>query len=123
MLPGGGSGGSVWYRRLLRQRPSSPENLLRTPPPPPPPPSPRRLQSLIFAGMLTDTYLDEHPGIRITYRTEGHLNSRRLEAPARLPTIIVHGLFFADDQAVNTTTEEDVQRNMTSSPQSAPTST
>ncbi|BHF65776.1 hypothetical protein SprV_0200878900 [Sparganum proliferum] len=54
--------------------------------------------NIIFADMLMDTYRDEHPGIHITYRADGHLlNSRRMEAPTRLPTTIVHGLFFADD--------------------------
>nr|VZI51693.1 unnamed protein product [Spirometra erinaceieuropaei] len=37
------------------------------------------LFSLLFTAMLMDTYLDDHPGIRIAYRTDGHLlNQRRL---------------------------------------------
>ncbi|VDM02519.1 unnamed protein product [Schistocephalus solidus] len=37
------------------------------------------LFSLMFSAMLIDAYRDEQPGIRIAYRTDGHLlNSRRM---------------------------------------------
>nr|VZI25412.1 unnamed protein product [Spirometra erinaceieuropaei] len=37
------------------------------------------LFSLIFSAMLMDAYRDERPGIRIAYRTDGHLlNQRRM---------------------------------------------
>ncbi|VDL85730.1 unnamed protein product [Schistocephalus solidus] len=39
------------------------------------------LFSLRFSDMLMDAYLEEQPGIRIAYRTDGHLlNSRRMQA-------------------------------------------
>ncbi|VDL95335.1 unnamed protein product [Schistocephalus solidus] len=63
--------------------------------------------------MLMDAYRDEQPGIRIAYRTKGHLlNSRRMQAPTRVSTTKVHDLLFADDCALNTVTEEDMQRSM-----------
>ncbi|VDL99301.1 unnamed protein product [Schistocephalus solidus] len=71
------------------------------------------LFSLMLSVMLMDAYHYEHPGIRIAYRTDGHLlNSRRMQAPTCVPTTTVHDLLFADDCAVNTMTEGTMQRNM-----------
>nr|VZI08832.1 unnamed protein product [Spirometra erinaceieuropaei] len=71
------------------------------------------LFSLMFSGMLMDAYRDERPGIRIAYRTEGHLlNQRRMHFQSRVSTTAVHKLLFADDSALNTTSEEEMQRNM-----------
>ncbi|VDL96698.1 unnamed protein product [Schistocephalus solidus] len=69
------------------------------------------LFSLMFSAMLMDAYRDEQPGIRIAYRTDGNLlNSRRMQASTRVSTGTVHDLLFADDCALNTMTEEDMQR-------------
>ncbi|VDL91966.1 unnamed protein product, partial [Schistocephalus solidus] len=55
----------------------------------------------------------EQPGIRIAYRTGGHLlNNRRMQASTRVCTTTFHDLLFADDCALNTVTEEDTQRSM-----------
>ncbi|BHF67948.1 hypothetical protein SprV_0301097700 [Sparganum proliferum] len=55
----------------------------------------------------------ERPGIRIAYRTEGHLlNQRRMHFQSRVSTTTVHELLFADDCALNTTSEEEMQRSM-----------
>nr|VZI49744.1 unnamed protein product [Spirometra erinaceieuropaei] len=63
--------------------------------------------------MLMDAYRDERPGIRIAYRTAGHLlNQRRMHFQSRLSTTTVHELLFADDCALNTTSEEEMQRSM-----------
>ncbi|VDL97585.1 unnamed protein product [Schistocephalus solidus] len=71
------------------------------------------LFSLMFSAMLMDAYRDESPGFRITYRTDGHLlNSRRMQAPTQVSTNTVHDLLFADDCALNTVTEDDMQRSM-----------
>ncbi|BHF64472.1 hypothetical protein SprV_0200747700 [Sparganum proliferum] len=71
------------------------------------------LFSLMFFAMLTDAYADERPGIRIVYRTDGHLfNHRRIHFQLRASTTTVHELKFADDCALNTTSEEDMQRGM-----------
>nr|VZI43081.1 unnamed protein product [Spirometra erinaceieuropaei] len=36
------------------------------------------LFSLMFSAMLMDAYRDERPGIRIAYRTDGHLLNQNL---------------------------------------------
>nr|VZI50330.1 unnamed protein product [Spirometra erinaceieuropaei] len=71
------------------------------------------LCSLMFSVMLMDAYNDERPGIRIAYRTDGHLlNQRRMYFQSRVSTTTVHELLFADDCALNTTSEEEMQRSM-----------
>nr|VZI47363.1 unnamed protein product [Spirometra erinaceieuropaei] len=71
------------------------------------------LFSLMFSAMLMDAYRDERPGIRIAYRTDGHiLNPRRMHFQSRVSTTIVHELLFADDCALNTTSEVEMQRSM-----------
>nr|VZI48317.1 unnamed protein product [Spirometra erinaceieuropaei] len=71
------------------------------------------LFSLMFFAMLMDAYRDERPGIRIAYRTEGHLlNQRRTHFQSRMSITTVHELLFADDCALNTTSEEEMQRSM-----------
>nr|VZI45405.1 unnamed protein product [Spirometra erinaceieuropaei] len=71
------------------------------------------LFSLMFSAMLMDAYRDERPGIRIAYRTDGHLlNQRRMHFQSLVSTTTVHELLFADDCALNTTSEEEMQRSM-----------
>nr|VZI28302.1 unnamed protein product [Spirometra erinaceieuropaei] len=71
------------------------------------------LFSLMFSAMLMDAYRDERPGIRIAYRTDGHLlNQRRMNFQSRVSTTTLHELLFADDCALNTTSEEEMQRSM-----------
>nr|VZH97019.1 unnamed protein product [Spirometra erinaceieuropaei] len=71
------------------------------------------LFSLMFSAMLMDAYRDQRPGIRIAYRTDGHLlNQRRMQFQSRVSTTTVHELLFADDCALNTTSEEEMQRSM-----------
>nr|VZI40613.1 unnamed protein product [Spirometra erinaceieuropaei] len=76
--------------------------------------APRQHQDcLMFSAMLMDAYRDERPGIRIAYRTVGHLlNQRRMHFQSRVSTTTVHELLFADDCALNTTSEEEMQRSM-----------
>ncbi|VDM02486.1 unnamed protein product [Schistocephalus solidus] len=63
--------------------------------------------------MLMDAYRDEQSRIRIAYRNDGHLlNSRRRQATTRVPTATGQDLLFMDDCALNTVTEEDMQRSM-----------
>nr|VZI34451.1 unnamed protein product [Spirometra erinaceieuropaei] len=51
------------------------------------------LFSLMFSAMLMDAYRDELPGIRIAYRTGGHLlNQRRVHFQSRVSTTTVHEL-------------------------------
>nr|VZI16038.1 unnamed protein product [Spirometra erinaceieuropaei] len=71
------------------------------------------LFSLMFSAMLMDAYRDERPGIRTAHRTDGHLlNQRRMHFKSRVSTTTVHELLFADDCALNTTSEEEMQRSM-----------
>nr|VZI25712.1 unnamed protein product [Spirometra erinaceieuropaei] len=71
------------------------------------------LFSLMFSAMLMDAHRDERPGIRIAYRTDIHLlNQRRMHFQSRVSTTTVHELLFADDCALNTTSEEEMQRSM-----------
>nr|VZI50888.1 unnamed protein product [Spirometra erinaceieuropaei] len=71
------------------------------------------LFSLMFSAMLMDAYRDERPGIRIAYRTDSHLlNQRRMHFQSRVSTTTVHEILFADDCALNTTSEEEMQRSM-----------
>nr|VZI49164.1 unnamed protein product [Spirometra erinaceieuropaei] len=71
------------------------------------------LFSLMFSAMLMDAYRDERPGIRIAYRTDGHLlNRRRMNFQSRVSTATVHELLFADNCALNTTCEAEMQRSM-----------
>ncbi|BHF76400.1 hypothetical protein SprV_0501949800 [Sparganum proliferum] len=72
------------------------------------------LFSLMFSTMLMDAYRgDERPGIRIAYRTDGQLlNQRRMHFQSRVSTTTIHELLFADDCALNTTSEEEIQRSM-----------
>ncbi|BHF74784.1 hypothetical protein SprV_0501787200 [Sparganum proliferum] len=71
------------------------------------------LFTLLFSAMLVDAYRDEPPGIRIAYRMDGHLLiRRRMHFQSRVSTTTVHELLFADDCALNTTWEEDMQRSM-----------
>ncbi|BHF74504.1 hypothetical protein SprV_0501759000 [Sparganum proliferum] len=71
------------------------------------------LFSLMFSAMLMDAYRDERPRIRIAYRTDSNLlNQRRMHFQSRVSTTTVHELLFADDCALNTTSEEEMQRSM-----------
>ncbi|BHF78801.1 hypothetical protein SprV_0602191600 [Sparganum proliferum] len=57
--------------------------------------------------------MDASPGIRTAYRTDGHLlNQRRMHFQPRVSTTTVHELLFANDCALNTTSEEEMQRCM-----------
>nr|VZI47152.1 unnamed protein product [Spirometra erinaceieuropaei] len=68
---------------------------------------------LMFSAMLVDVHRDERPGIRIACRTDSQLlNQRRMQFHSRVSTTTVHEHLFADDYALKTTTEEDMQRSM-----------
>nr|VZI15089.1 unnamed protein product [Spirometra erinaceieuropaei] len=74
---------------------------------------PPTLFNLMFSAMLTDAYCDERPGICIPYRTDGQLlNRRRIHFQSRVFTTTVYKLLFADDCALNFTSEGEMQRSM-----------
>ncbi|VDL86080.1 unnamed protein product [Schistocephalus solidus] len=67
------------------------------------------LFSLMFSAMLTDAYRNKRLGIRIAYRMDGRLiNQRRMHFHC---TATIHKRLFADDCALNATTEEEMQRS------------
>ncbi|VDL96195.1 unnamed protein product [Schistocephalus solidus] len=69
--------------------------------------------SFMFSVMLTDAYRDECPGIRIAYPMNSRLlNQRRMHFHLCVSTATIHELLFADDYALNATTEEETQRGM-----------
>nr|VZI32435.1 unnamed protein product [Spirometra erinaceieuropaei] len=71
------------------------------------------LFSFMFSVMLMDAYRDERLGIRIAYMTDGHLlNQRRMHFKSRVSGTSVHELLFADDCALNTSSEEETQQSM-----------
>ncbi|BHF81945.1 hypothetical protein SprV_0802508100 [Sparganum proliferum] len=71
------------------------------------------LFSLTSVAMLMDAYREERPRIRIAYRTDGHLlNHRRIDFQLPVSTTTVHELLFADDCALNATSEQGMQRSM-----------
>nr|VZI38533.1 unnamed protein product [Spirometra erinaceieuropaei] len=74
---------------------------------------PPTLFNLMVSAMLMDAYCGERPGIRITHRTDGQLNSRRrIHFQSRVFTTTVYKLLFGDDCALNPTSEGEMQRCM-----------
>ncbi|BHF62717.1 hypothetical protein SprV_0200570300 [Sparganum proliferum] len=69
--------------------------------------------SLMFSVMLMDADCDKRPGIRVAYRMDNQLlNQRRIQFQSHVSTTTVHELPFADDCALNVTSEGDMQRGM-----------
>nr|VZI49089.1 unnamed protein product [Spirometra erinaceieuropaei] len=67
---------------------------------------------LMFSAMPMDFHRDEGSGIRIAYRANEHLLiGRRIQASTRPSTTTVRDLFLADERALNTKNEEDMQRS------------
>ncbi|BHF59887.1 hypothetical protein SprV_0100284800 [Sparganum proliferum] len=63
--------------------------------------------------LLMDAYRDERPRIRVTHRTDGQLLKHpRMHFQSCISTTTVHELLLADDCALNSTTEGDIQRSM-----------
>nr|VZI43205.1 unnamed protein product [Spirometra erinaceieuropaei] len=68
---------------------------------------------LVLSAMLMDAYHDEHLEIRIDHRTDAYLlNSRRMKALTSRSTTTIYDLHSADDCALNSKTEEDMQRSI-----------
>ncbi|BHF57552.1 hypothetical protein SprV_0100049400 [Sparganum proliferum] len=68
---------------------------------------------LMFYAMLLDAYRDKRPGIRIAYRTAGHLlNQRPMHFQSRVSTTTVHELLFDDNCALDATSKGDMQRDV-----------
>nr|VZI42710.1 unnamed protein product [Spirometra erinaceieuropaei] len=71
------------------------------------------LISHILSAMSMDAYRDELPDIGVAYRAYGSLLiQRRMQVQWLVSTTIIHALLFADDCALNTTLEGNMQRSM-----------
>nr|VZI37624.1 unnamed protein product [Spirometra erinaceieuropaei] len=67
----------------------------------------------MFSALMMDANRDERPGIRVAYRTDGHLlNHWRVHFQSRVSTTSAHGPLFVDDGALNAAREDDMQRRM-----------
>ena len=71
------------------------------------------LFSLVFSAMLTDAFQYSDVGISIRYRYDGSLfNLRRLQAKTKVSKDKINDLLFADDCALNATSEEGMQNSV-----------
>nr|VZI43853.1 unnamed protein product [Spirometra erinaceieuropaei] len=67
----------------------------------------------MLSASLMDAYRDKCPGIRIAYRTDGHLSSHwKMNFQSRVSTMTIPELLFADDCAFNATSERAIHRSM-----------
>ena len=64
------------------------------------------LFSIMFSAMLDDAFRDADVGIRVNFRTDGSVfNLRRLQAKTKTTSASINDLLFADDCALNATSE------------------
>ena len=71
------------------------------------------LFSIMFSAMLSDAFRETNPGINLTYRTDGSVfNIRRLQAKTKVSETTINDFLFADDCALNTTSETSMQRTV-----------
>ena len=69
------------------------------------------LFSMVSAAMLRDASQDNDDGIQLKYKTDGGLfNLRRLKAKTKVKVATLRELLFADDCALNSNTEVEMQQ-------------
>ncbi len=67
----------------------------------------------MFCAMLSDAINNNDPGIHIRYRTAGKLfNQSRLNAVTKVMSTIIRDLLFADECALNASSEFEMQHNV-----------
>ena len=71
------------------------------------------LFSMMFSAMLTDAFRYGDIGVDYKFRTDGKLfNLRRLQAKTKVQKDIARDFLFADDYALNTGTQFNMQESM-----------
>ena len=66
---------------------------------------------MVFADMLHDASQDNDDAIQLKYITDGGVfNLRRLKAKTKVKVATLRGLLFADDCALNSNTEAEMQQ-------------
>ena len=71
------------------------------------------LFSIMFSAMLSEVFRDADDGITIQYRMDGKLfNLRRLQAKSKVKEATVRDLLFANDCALNASSEPEMQQSM-----------
>ena len=74
---------------------------------------PPTLFSTVFSTMLTYAFHDCQVGIPVRYRTNGGLfNLRRMKAVPKVKETVIRVFFFADDCALNASTEQRMWHEM-----------
>ena len=68
---------------------------------------------MVFSAMLSDAFREGDIGVSFRYRTDGSLfNLRRLQAKTKVREDTARNFLFADDCALNASTESDMQESM-----------
>ena len=71
------------------------------------------LFSMVFAAMHHDASQDNDDGIQLKYRTDGGVfHLRRLKAKTKAKVVTLRELLFADDCALNSNTEAEMQQSV-----------
>jgi hypothetical protein len=71
------------------------------------------LFSLMFSAMLHDAFHEHNIGVGLRYRTDGKLfNLRRLQSKTKVQIETIRDFLFADDCALNASSEPDMQTSM-----------
>ena len=69
------------------------------------------LFSMVFSAMLSDAFREGDIGIGFQFRTDGSLfNLRRLQAKTKVQKDTARDFLFADDCALNASSQEEMQR-------------
>ena len=66
-----------------------------------------------YSALCFRPFIDKNLGVSLTYRTDGSVsNIRRLQAKTKVSETIINDFLFADDCALNTTSESSMQQTV-----------